>query len=134
MLLRQWLEELGVPRPTNVSLGTIQQFEFGEDRYVVKMQDGREYQDNDLDRILSMIRDEFHTQNMTAILKGGPRMHPSIEYPFVKGKPQLHIRPVVWTAAVPPPELDLMIATLAHNITFFNLTGQFQQPMAKDNL
>lgn len=134
MLLREWLEQLGSRTTEHASLKKIQHFEFGEDRYVVKMQDGREYQDNDLERMLSVIRDEFHTHNTTAILKGGERLHPSIEYPFVKGKQLMHIRPVVWTAAVPPPDLDLLIEQLERNITFFNLTGTFQQPMKKDNL
>lgn len=134
MLLRDWLQQLGARSVERSSLGEIQHFEFGEDRYVVKMQDGRQYQDNDLERILSVIRDEFHTYNTTALLKGRQQMHPAVEYPFVKGKQQMHIRPVVWTAAVTPPDLDLWIEQIERNVTYFNLTGRFQPPMAKDNL
>lgn len=134
MLLREWLTQIGARSVERSSLNEIQHFEFGEDRYVVKMQDGREFQDNDLGRILSMIRDEFHAQQTTATLTGRERMHPAIEYPFIKGKPQMHIRPVVWTSPFPPPDLDMLVEQLERNVTFFNLTGQFQQPMKKDNL
>lgn len=135
MLLRQWLQELGMPgaERSPLALKDIHYFDFGEDRYVIKTQD-REFQDNNLERLLSVLRDEFHTHNMTAILKGGERLHPSVEYPFAQGKQFMRVRPVVWTAVVPPPDLDNLIEALERNITFFNLTGQFQQPYCKDNL
>lgn len=135
MLLRQWLEELGARSVERATLKDIKHFTFGEDAYTVEMQDGRVYQDNDLDRILTVIRDELNVHNNNVLLKGqGDRMHPAIEYPFSKGKQIMVVRPVVWTASVPPPELDLLLEQLQQNITYFNLTGQFTPPMKKDNL
>jgi hypothetical protein len=138
MLLAEWLKELGAPmNPGEVarsSLTDIKGFIFSEDAYFVEMHDSRKYQDNDLVRLLSMIRDEFHTHNTTAILKGGERLHPQIEFPFQKGKQQMFVRPVVWTAAIPPPDLDLILEQLERNVTYFNLSGSFQPPMHKDNL
>lgn len=138
MTLAEWLKELGTPaNQGNVaysSLADIKGFVFTEDAYFIEMTDGRTYQDNDLDRFLSMIRDEFTTYNTTAILKGSDRRHPQVEYPFQKGKQQMFVRPVVWTAVVPPPDLDPFIEMIERNVTFFNLTGSFQPSMNKDNL
>jgi hypothetical protein len=135
MLLREWLLEIGARSTERTTLSDIKGFVFTEDAYFVEMHDGRTFQDNDLSRILSLIRDEFRTNNTTSTLRGfGQPMHPAIEFPFQKGKQQMFVRPVVWTNVIPPPELDLVIEMLERNVTFFNLTGSFQPTMKKDNL
>lgn len=153
MLLREWLIEIGARSTERTTLPDIKGFVFTEDAYFVEMNDGRTFQDNDLSRILSVIRDEFRTYNTTATLRGGGQpMHPAIEFPLMasKGVPsksdpfgqrghirvnqQMFVRPVVWTNLIPPPELDVVIEMLERNVTFFNLTGSFQPAMKKDNL
>lgn len=138
MLLREWLQELGYQDRTVLDfcrLENIRFFRFNEDAYSVHMLDEHVYQDNDLERLLSVIRDEFRVFNTTVTLKnaGLPR-GPAIEYPFLRGKPCMLVRPVVWNELLPMPDIDAVVNQLRMNVTYFNISGSFQPPMNKDNL
>lgn len=134
MLLREWVLQTGAPSAERVSLSDIKHFAFGEDAYYIEVMDGRKYQDNDLDRMLQLIYDEFNASRTTATLKGAGRvLSPMMEFPFTKGKPEMHIRPVEWTGVLPPPDLDVFIETMRQQITWFNLSGKWTN-FAKDNL
>lgn len=132
MLLREWLAQTGARSIERVALTDIKHFAFGED-YYIEVMDGRKFQDNDLDRMLELIYDEFNASKTTAMLKGGRVLSPMMEFPFVAGKPVMHVRPVEWTSQLPAPDLDVFIETMRQQITWFNLSGKWTN-FGKDNL
>ena len=81
MLLRHWLAEQGVTSLERASLEEVEYFAFGEDRYYVKMRAGNMFQDNDLDRMLAVVKAEFETHNATVTLRQSGRiLVPAIDY------------------------------------------------------
>lgn len=81
MLLRTWLDEQGITSLARASLAEVEYFAFGEDAYYVRMRAGNTFQDNDLERMLSVIKDEFVAVNTTVLLRQHGHMFiPSVSY------------------------------------------------------
>lgn len=154
MLILDWVQALGLPcEAARLRLSSVKRFVFGE-RYYVEMDDGRIYQDNDLERVLTMMRDEFNLHNTTLLLKTGRDDHPEHAYALVQiasGSPTakdplgqrsqrvLQVLPMfsgVFSAAsgvLPTPDIDAVVASVRDAITFYNLSGDWEQ-FKKDNL
>lgn len=154
MLILDWVRELGLPGDANrLRLTDVKRFVFGE-RYFIEMADGRCYQDNDLERLLSVITDEFNTHNTTLLLKTGTDDHPERAHALMqiappritasdplgqRGDTALEVIPMfggVFTASsgvLPVPQIEAIVASVREAVTFYNLSGDWTK-YRKENL
>lgn len=154
MLIVDWVSSLGLPcEASRLRLPDVKRFVFGE-FYAIEMSDGRSYQDNDLERILQVMHDEFHIHNTTLLLRTGNDDHPEKVYPLVqlvshgasrsdplgqRTSRVLQVLPMfnsVFSAAsgvLPAPDIEAVVASVRDAVTFYNLSGDWTQ-YKKDNL
>lgn len=131
MLLTEWIGELGHSRQVMpASLSDVSMFLFGT-QYYVQLRTGMGYQDNDLERLLQLMRDEFVAHNTLALLREDRSElypHMSVE----RGResviaPRLVVRPVSWTgASTEPPDIDETITKIRDAVTFYNLSSEWK--------
>lgn len=157
MMLTQWVTELGLPfERSRMTLDRVQRFVFGE-TYYVEMQDGRCYEDKDLERLLGMMREEFTVYDNTAILQSTSHtVRPHIELRDLSTRPgrgighmnrrSLCVIPVlvspesilvnpgtsagVWAFE---PLIENLDTVVRDAVTFYNLSGEWTM-FKKDNL